>query len=200
MKITDLGFDCLESCFRHLSIETLLNVADSNKKLRHVARYVFYRMHGRKAVHLNEVRKFQKEENLLRLSEKIVSILQLKLALQFLRCFGDLFLETHVEFTKLCDGGKMTLYTDSRKSICSQSFIDYLIHCENAHKWQHRTVEYINEYCTQSLNHIKFGGAQNGDLNKLTKPFVKVEKLTCNVYIPSEKKLHEIFPKVSLVL
>lgn len=195
MKITDLGFDCLENCFRQLNIEELLNVADSNKRLRHVARYVFSRMYGKKFMYLNCVLKF-KEEYRFCLENEIFAISQLKMSLQFLRCFGDLVSRMQVYFVKYNWRHKNILSSDSLRSEFGQTRINEMSQYEKAHEWEHLIIEYINEYCSESLNKIRFTGNQRGDLNKLTKPFVNVEKLEIGILIPTEKKLHELFPRI----
>ncbi|XP_037038253.1 uncharacterized protein LOC119075790 [Bradysia coprophila] len=205
MQIMDLGFHCLENCLRHLTIEELLNVADSNKEMRDTARYVFKRMHGRNLVHFIEVLKFRNGDDertceccrgrffgRLRSSDKTIEIRQLKLGLQFLRCFGDLFSE--IEF-RFC-----FRQVQPSSSHC-QSRQSELIQFHRAHEWEPLLIGYINEYCSESLTKIEFYGKDSKDysshdLIKLTKPFVKVEKLICDVFFLAKKKLHELFPKL----
>ena len=48
MILTDLNIDCLEGILGHLELADLLNVADSNNRMRHASKYVFvnkYRRH-----------------------------------------------------------------------------------------------------------------------------------------------------------
>lgn len=197
MKLTDMNFDCLESCFRHLSIEELLNVADSNRQMRYAARHVFRLMHGRKLVCLYNLLQFQKEDQRLRLYDGILRISELKLGLQFLRCFGDLVFEMKVSVSYLLPiGGASFIKSLTTKE--SQIRYKHRYQYVKSHEWEDLIIEYVNEYCTESLEKIQFWwGRRNSDIfNKLTKPFDNVETLKINTFFLTEKKLHEFFPKV----
>lgn len=46
MKLTDLNIDCIQSILEYLPYADLSNVADSNKRLLHAARFIFAEMFG----------------------------------------------------------------------------------------------------------------------------------------------------------
>lgn len=98
MKITDLNFDCLQRCLQHLNIEELLNIADSNKQLKYVARYIYARKYKGQAISLFGMKcKISENITFLRL-RNIWLIVSLKWSLQFLRCFGDLAPDIEINF------------------------------------------------------------------------------------------------------
>lgn len=198
MKITDLSFDCLESCLRHLSIEELLNVADSNTELKQVARYIFGRMYQQETVFFSGILKFQSENhgckcNRLRFEPTFfLSIHEFKLCLQFLRCFGDFV--SDIDF-KFCNED------DSRSSSKNcPLFRNHTIQYDRANELEPIIIEYINNFCADSLITMRlekhYFENVNCDLDKLIKPFKNVEILSGNIIFKTQLKLHELFPKV----
>ncbi|XP_037037465.1 uncharacterized protein LOC119075173 [Bradysia coprophila] len=97
MKITDLNFDCLESCLQHLNIEELLNVADCNKELRHVAIYLIARTFKGRQVTIEFSRVFGNRSFLLTIDD---NLWMGSLSLQFLRCCGDLVSGLKITWSK----------------------------------------------------------------------------------------------------
>ncbi|XP_031633903.1 uncharacterized protein LOC116347459 [Contarinia nasturtii] len=83
MKLTDVIDDCLEHVFMDLSLEDLLNIADTNKELKPAADMAFRRKFGKMEFQLDKDR-FQCA---IKLGEHIV-INDKKTQLQLLRCFG----------------------------------------------------------------------------------------------------------------
>lgn len=200
MKITDLNFDCLQSCLRHLNIEELLNVADSNTELKHVARYVFGRMYREESVCIRGILRLRSEnygcqcERFRLFPKDYISIHDLKLCLQFLRCFGDLVSMMGFDFYYKDD--------NSLSSKNCQFFLDHTIQCPvRSHELELIIIEYINEFCADSLTSLylnkRFIENINCDLDKLDmKPFKNVIFLSGNIFFKTELKLHELFPKV----
>ncbi|XP_037042518.1 uncharacterized protein LOC119078893 [Bradysia coprophila] len=181
MNITDLGFDCLVQCFWHLSIEDLLNVFDAHWALKPAARHVFKRTHGHKMIRFDQIFKcdylrYLRYLGLFRFSDKMVSIYQLKLCFQFLRCFGDLVHDIDFIF---CYGKRHELIP---------------------RQWEHIFVHQLNKFCCGTLTQIRFDGSlvnyKNSDLNVLTKPFVRVERLKSQIFFPPQFKLNVLFPKL----
>lgn len=163
-----MNIDCLESCLEHLNIEELVNAASSNKRLYHAARYVFVKMYRHRVYIISFVKNCIDNRIYLKRNKKMnrLRILDLRMCLQFLRCFGDLISEMGLTLvSELCE-------------------------------WKHLIIEYINEYCSESLIKIEFYNNPKGGLNKLTKIFNKVEKITMYDSYPTEKKLNEIFPNI----
>lgn len=198
LKITDLGFDCVEYCLRHLSIEELLNVADSNTELKYVARSIFRRMYRGETIYFTETLKFRNgnphcECDRLSFSPRsFLAIHELKLSLQFFRCFGDFVSEISFKFCP-----------EESSSVNCQFFLNHQIEFDKAQERQHKIIEYINEFCADSLREIgiekHYFDHVNCDLDKLVKPFKNVETIAGNIFLNTQLKLHEIFPKVRTI-
>lgn len=197
MKITDMNIDCLENCLEYLSLIDLLNAADSNKRLRHAARYVFVRIYSKRKVHLSLIKLMNKIWNGSQYKSGVVSNItgkllfyDLKKGLQFLLCFGDLFSEIDMEFPH-----KDGIYAIQR----DQRYGDVLIQLTKSIEWESIIIEYINEYCSDSLINFKITDSPKGCFDKLTKPFEKIEKFEtvgCEPIFSNENKLNHFFPKI----
>lgn len=79
-----MNVDCLESCLEYLSMGDLLNAADSNKRMKHAARYVFVRIYGQKVVYLSLLKSYKRAA--FDFNDKELLIFNLKMGLQVLRC------------------------------------------------------------------------------------------------------------------
>lgn len=90
MKLINMNIDCLENCFEELDFIDFLNAADSNKRLQHAARFVFVRKYRHFSIHFSK-RYYGDGDDKFHFYVTSLSIYDLKIGLQFLRCFGDLF-------------------------------------------------------------------------------------------------------------
>lgn len=196
MIITDLNIDCLERCFQHLNLKELLSIADSNKQLRYMARYIFVRKYRRQVVWLRAM-KYEQHEHISFISTlNLLDICSLKWSLKFLRCFGDLALEIRIMF--LDDYG-VTISNGTTYALTAlEEYIQrFKIQCTKSIQWEHLLIEYLNEYCSESLTEFSFDGElRKGGLNKLTKTFGKVKQISLLDLYPIEKKLYELFPNL----
>lgn len=175
-ELTDLNFDCLEKVFNHLDIVDLLNLADSNVRLRKIAAFVFARKHAKKTIHIFNVYirfKFKMHLNLpdRNVLDKgaIVQVADAKSSLQILRCFGNFI-------TKL-------VITQPRGAYISNHIIGY-----------------ANEYCADKLNEIKFECIEDDPFEEnLLKPFAGVRKVEFNFcHLRSNiMDFNKWFPKMS---
>lgn len=184
VKIVDMCFDCLEHCFKKLNIIELLNVADSNEKLRHIARHVFDIMHRQKVVQFLHIFKNGKDHGRDRIDllSNTFYIYELKSSLQFLRCFGDLV-------------SKIEIYYCSNRHYTMDN-----IQYNKTNKLEHLILEYVNNFCAESLRTIKFKGQFHDyvsrDFRKFMGPFVNVENIEADIFFRIQLKVHELFPKV----
>lgn len=53
MKITDLNIDCLEAILDRLKFQDFVNAADSNKRIKHAAEFLFLRKYNEKKATLS---------------------------------------------------------------------------------------------------------------------------------------------------
>lgn len=198
MKITDLGFDCLERCFRHLTIEDLLNVADSNAELKHVARYVFRKIYQPETVTFQETLRFPNESRRSKCDRLRFNVHELKFCLQFLRCFGDFVPIIDFNFCRdLC-----TKDNDSSSLKC-ELIRNHDILCDRVHQRQHKIIGYINEFCADTLgklflhkHYFECVKCNDLDAKKFAKPFKNVERISGNIFFTTQLKLHELFPNI----
>lgn len=175
MKFTDINHDCLQSIFEYLTFEDLLNISDTTKCLRKVAGLIYYREYRNKKVVFIEARHFECRS--FQVHDDCLDIQDLKTSLQVLRCFGDLI--PKILFYSRGDAyhyGKR-LYPDLTPYV----------------------LNYVNEYCADSLTSIKFqGGLKDIKLtNYFTKPFKNVEKVVikhCNLLESTD--LSKLFPRM----
>lgn len=194
MRITDMIDDCLEKCLEYLSIDELLKVANTNKRLYEVARYVFARLHGRKKLCINLVYVNDAEHNVFNGNSS--HIRDLKTALNFFRSFGDLITRVKIylneDYTdKVCNSEFVSIFKQGNPAM-----LDWMMKCFTGSKYEHLIVDYLNEYCCDSLTKIKFYRFSKSRLNQLTKTFRKVEKLVMSSSDATEKGLYEIFPNI----
>lgn len=176
MELTEISNDCLEKVFRYLSLGDLLNVADSNKQLRAAAELTYFYKYGKKKICVNYgvILINNKREPDIEMKDDI-EINDWKRSYQILRCFGHLIskLEFNMILIMFC------------LSIKSEKFRD---------SFQH-VINYVNEYCADSLTELDAYGLVDGILDHLQKPFQLVE----NLHIGGNFKknlLTNLFPKV----
>lgn len=93
LKIIDLNNDCLESIFKRLSINDLLNVAVSNSCFHVAAASVFKHKFGQKTIEIL----FQRSQYITRIG-CFLEIRNLKTCLHFLRTFGHLIIKLKVVY------------------------------------------------------------------------------------------------------
>lgn len=96
-KLTDINEDCLESIFKHLPPEDLLNVAEASKEFQSAVNMVYRRQYSQKTadVELSICRYVRKKP----LAEKInrIRINDLETSLKLLRSFGYMINELFVD-------------------------------------------------------------------------------------------------------
>lgn len=174
MKFTDLNLDCLENVLGYLDLINLLNVADSTKRLRKAAVLVFARRNGSKIMVFGWLR--MSRERLVNESSKneyadaTILIIDLKTALQLLRCFGCVISKIQSISHKNTIG--------VQPEIFRELFI------------------YINKYCTEHLNQLELE-SQGGLLEYFDKPFANLKKFATTDGEYTEKCcLNTIFPNM----
>lgn len=174
-KLTSLDNDCLEKIFKYLTLKDLLNVADSNKRLKQVADVVFALNYGAKELNLidsNEVL----GSNLI-ISSAEIHVGDLKSSLQVLRCFGQLISKVVV----------------NRSGDSSHSNAHY-----NAILGT--LLIYVNEFCTESLTDIEIIGDDKLRIDYLDNSFTNVQRVQIwNCELDEEAQLNHLFPNVRVM-
>lgn len=96
-KIVDINDFCLINIFERLDLQSLLNIADANARLRPAAIDVYKRKFGTKLVKLNwcDIEPHMKP---LRQLDSIIRILDFKTCLRYLRCFGPIIDELSIHY------------------------------------------------------------------------------------------------------
>lgn len=183
MKLIDLDVDCLESSLEHFSLEDLLKVASSNKRLNHAAKFIYSSRYRSKTVYFsvlvgNVKRPLQYDD------DDLIYLNNLRMSLEFLRCFGHLLSNIEMYFS---DGPVLIQYGGQN------------VMTENKLMLTHRAVEGVNEYCADTLTDIRFNVIQDFP-EYLKKPFRQVKCIKIeNCYLKKSFKriwLNAIFPKL----
>lgn len=144
-KITDLDDLCLEEIFMHLDVQSLFNVAAANAWLRPTAQFIYKRKFGTRMVCLAAMKKCECECLKDRADDNIVIIFGFKTTLEYLRCLGP--------------------------SIAYLS----VMHRDATTKWSECIDQYIQSYCSESLNTLAILEKTRGPLAFDEKPFVNVQ-------------------------
>lgn len=84
MILTDLNLDCLETDFEYLGFSDLLNLADTNKRIRRATELVFIRKYQHKKLIINDCL----HDGQIYITDNSIEIHNIKPCLQILRCFG----------------------------------------------------------------------------------------------------------------
>lgn len=167
-QFTDIDNLCLEKLLKYLNLFDLLNIADTNKRLKEVAELVFRHKHCKK-IDL-DISTFLKSLGLYQCefwNEDQNKACSLKATLQFIRCFGHLFTKFEIRYTNSC----------SKSGIISR---------------------YVYKFCSESLVKIKFDGIKESDFDDIDRPFSRVEDVEfCDCRIGKNlSQLHRWFPKM----
>lgn len=154
--LTDINDDCLEKIFKYLSLDDLLNIAETSKQLKTAVDWAFnFKFRGTL---------FEIDTNCICKVRQGILISDIRKSFRLLRCFGQLIPYLAI-FQPLCYG-------------------KYLI-------------SYLDIYCSESLETIKFFKV-NIDLSKyLKRQFLKVVRLTFYYCRHLEMyKLKKFFPHI----
>lgn len=174
IKLTDLDIDCLECVFEYLELGDLLNVTDSNKRLRNAANFVVDRKYSNtyfifQNIHLSQNRSVEIKKNPKDFPQLkyCITVRDLKTSLQFLRCFG--YLKAYMEFDL---------------SLPKPSELD-----------QH-LINYCNEYCSNTDMAIKIVNGLEA-WEHLEKPFTNIETVyMVGCHITDARSINKLFPKM----
>ncbi|XP_055325047.1 uncharacterized protein LOC129579219 isoform X1 [Sitodiplosis mosellana] len=180
-KITDVNQFCLEQIFIHLSLEDLLNVADSNAYLKLGTGMPFVWNYAGKSVLIDQTGLiyYTKTKIITKTNgsapnplfcDKDITIVDLKTIFQMIRCFGGMITELEFRYYKRSKNNQFTNY--------------------------HRIMSYIYEFCTESLKKASFDEALGFEGFKI--PFKNIEDLTIkHLFGLKEKCLSRVFPNVN---
>lgn len=171
----NLDDHCLEKICEYLNFIDLLNLADTNQRLKRVTEAIFQRSYSGKLININTFFLFntlEPSQSETCWSENFDNVCALKSTLQFIRCFGHLITKFEVQYTNIC----------SKRDMISR---------------------YISQFCSDSLKVIKFYDIKESDFDDINQPFTKVkdvEFVDCRVG-KNLSRFHSWFPKMqSLIL
>lgn len=175
LKITDVNHDCLEKVCSYLCFDDLLSVADTSKHLRTAANLVFTLKYAKKWVHLHEF--IYSPNRKVEIKDKI-EVYNWKTSYKILRCFGHLISKLDIDL-------QITF-----ASSFGNKLKPFLVSAD-------RLIEYVYEYCADSLTRMRIKGLPDGSLNNAPKPFSSIE----DVHISAgsnfdENQLTRLFPKL----
>lgn len=175
MKIVDLNIDCLEKIFKQLSLGDLLNVADSNGTLKKGADVVFALKYGKRKVNLRDLDFVDRNRDI---DEKDNIVLYTwKRSYHILRCFGHLI--SNLEIHLLMSFYKAVVHNTN------EIFETNLKHL----------IDYVAEYCAESLIELKMTGISKAGFDDQMKPMPLVKKI--HILGNSTKtSLSRLFPNV----
>lgn len=149
-KIIDLNDDCLMKIFDHLDLSNLFNVAVSNEWLRTAARSVYRRKIGPICVTFDAISYSHCSALVCKAPIQIgpeTSIADVKMFLQFLRCFGPSIQNADIYLERL-----------------NSKYFDYI-------------DQYINQYCAGTLVSLSYSGNRKFSAANFQKPFVNLESV-----------------------
>lgn len=171
MTLEDLNMDCLERILRYLPLEDLLNVADSNKRLKKAADLVFFLKHGTSTLWIVGMSSCVRKWGVAK-SSILTAIL--KRILQILRCFGHLICKIYIDI----QNGNIDNIATSRITFGHILF-------------------YIKQYCKiESLTEFSVYKNPIGVLNGFVKPFPNVHFVGVQSSELENVSLNELFPKM----
>ncbi|XP_055317512.1 uncharacterized protein LOC129576421 [Sitodiplosis mosellana] len=178
-KLSDINIDCQERVFKHLDLLDLLNIADSSKQFKTAADLVFAKKFGNERVNVVYIQPYRKQCG--KVDETVEWIHSAKTCLQVFRNFGHLI--TVLEF-----GPANVL----EKTHLKESF-------SLLYKF---AIEYINEYCAESLTEFLIHQCPKGFL-KYLKPLPNVSTVEIESFGfegQSKDSLKTLFPKLNRLI
>lgn len=184
MLLTDLNIDCLESILEYLELTDLCNVADSNKRLNHASKFIFIRKYGScefrfsNASYQVPIRiKYEFDLHIYKdiyIKIPTVTINDPKNTFQILRLFGKFIFRID-----LCDSTRQNSFTHPDHNLI-RAYIDY-----------------INEFCCESLNHLTIGMRNEDLLQYFRNVFTEVKCIYLKTEFSTQKNsLIKLFPNL----
>lgn len=149
IKIDDVNLDCLEHVFRLLDLKDLINVAEANKQLNAAAGLAFNHKYGKLYVLLRNEKPKQGPPVEIYEDRNFISVNNRKFTFKILRLFGHYISEVSID----------ALYPDANRARVNYD----------------RIVQYVNEYCLESLTSFRVLRHPKNVLNALKKEFKNVE-------------------------
>lgn len=170
MLLTGLNIDCLEEILEYLELRDLLNVADSNKRLRHASKFVFVRKYGSYGFRLYDRSNTQEESITIYNHTRSIHVRNLKLSLPLLRNFWPFI--------------SRIVYQEYEESLGMAPRSYYII-------------DYINDFCSETLNHLQMILMHRDLLDYFKNPFTRVKTVgVLTGYSTQKNSLVRLFPKM----
>lgn len=168
LKIIDMNIDCLEEVMEYLNLPDLLEIADSNKRLRRAACYFFSQKYAKKHFEIRTYRNEEESRKVFNVNNNYITITNTETSLKFLRCFGSL----------------ITLLT-IRNENCNERCCTEIL-------------RYINTYCAKSLVTLSVKIYRKSIFDEIHNVFenVLIVSIESSVLKFNKVMLGEIFPKM----
>lgn len=128
--ITNIYYDCLERILEFLDRESLLNLADTSKRMQIAAAAKFSDDFGKMTIQLKLCDRNQEEAGIFTYSDKIV-VVGFKFCFPFLRCFGNKISDLYLDFYKAAADSRITLVDRYINRYCSDTLTKICIEIEN---------------------------------------------------------------------
>lgn len=181
MILTDLNIDCLEAILEYLKFEDLLNVADSNKRLRHASKFVFVHKYAERSFrYFGTYYQTMPIKNVIPDFERI-NIQNLKSILQLLRIFGPFIYRIRMNTLIETDIRYIGAYINE---FCSETLSDL-----NAFICYEDLVDCLKSPFT-NVKIVEIGTRFLTKKNSLVHLFPNIQKFTLQFNFPSVFTMH----------
>lgn len=148
--LNNIFYDCLEQIFEFLDLASLLNVADTCKRLQAAASTKFGHDYGNRFIYLCQATSdnvYRFCPGILALNHSVIRVNGLELCLPFLRCFGGEISRLEIDYSGIFGSRKQHL------------------------------DRYINQYCADTLTRFSCRNGETFASDSFLKPFKCVEKV-----------------------
>lgn len=175
-KLTDINDDCIETILKLLDFDVLLNVAESDAKLRDVASSVILRRYGRQKFRLvikcsaNNKPKVYKGYTL---NDGEVIGFDLRSVLRILRCFGSVCSQISIDYQKMSLIQKKKIESHLGKYCAHRKAALTDIVLKSCGKSALRFIEKP----LRSITHVTVSDTSNLDFERLNRKFPNMSSL-----------------------
>lgn len=172
IRITEINIECLEIAFKYLSLDDLLNVANTNTHLRNAAKLAF-------------ASKYRKKRINVQWTESIPGIADegyLKMSLRMLRCFGELIssLEVSCYFVNDKSDTFLQRLLDYVSEYCATSLTELVVNRCPKGAWDRVQTPF------QSVRNVFLNSSRSIRGDNLNRLFPEMRQLNlgylCSVY------------------
>lgn len=171
ITLTNINDNCLEHIFKYLDLQSLINIAETNKSLKPSADLAFKRNFGKMTLSrfsYDSIRRnwIDKISISIFFSEKMIQIYDFPTYLKCVRYFGHLFTKLIIDY----DIGPCRAMVD----------------------------QYFHDYCVDFVTEVEFNWMLKGEMKICQKPFVNVKTVQFSDFHLDHKmsNFNEMFPNM----